>query len=326
MKFNIGDKLHISGDIKITGEQSHNNGSYSYNTNLGVAFPAYVLEQLTAASVKPQDKPKFAVGCKAKVIANTCHHHMMIGDIVTLTDNTHIFAGVLELPAWHYKEHSPGFISERDLEPYAEPKRAAPVKLYCVKSYRDELIKGKVYEFDGHRVNYEHIECFYATDFEQWKRGDRSYSACLVPLVSRPAKAGEWVYIAKSPYSSAITDGAVLRVVNSKDRYVDVKGDIDTQPSDGYLWHVLHGNYLTLDGYDGRYEHTEPQYYNGDIICIEARSDSVLKQGHKYHVKNGILEFAPAANYYDKPKSSIEEINKLAYPFAKFVEYKGEAT
>lgn len=139
MKFNIGDKLHISGDIEITGEQSHNNGSYSYNTNTGVAFPAYVLEKLVCktASVKPQDKPKFAAGCKAKVTANTCGHHMMIGDIVTLTDNTHIFAGVLDLPAWHYKEQSPGFISERDLEPYAEP--TAPANKYDAMS-DDELV------------------------------------------------------------------------------------------------------------------------------------------------------------------------------------------
>ena len=114
--------------------------TYDFATGANLAYDRLMRPETLTASVKPQDKPKFAAGCKAKVIANTCHHHMMIGDIVTLTDNTNIFAGVLELPAWHYKEHSPGYISERDLEPYAEPsKPTAPANKYEAMS-NDELV------------------------------------------------------------------------------------------------------------------------------------------------------------------------------------------
>lgn len=80
MKFNIGDKLHISGDIEITGEQSQNNGSYSYNTNTGVTFPAYALDKLVCktASVKPYAEPdksttlKYKVGDRITARGNVC--------------------------------------------------------------------------------------------------------------------------------------------------------------------------------------------------------------------------------------------------------------
>ena len=62
--------------------------TYDFATGANLAYDR--LMRPTPASVKPQDKPRFKAGDKAKVIANTCHHHMMIGDIVTLTDNTTI--------------------------------------------------------------------------------------------------------------------------------------------------------------------------------------------------------------------------------------------
>ena len=146
----------------------------------------------------------------------------------------------------------------------------------------------------------------------------------LVPLVSRPAKAGEWVYIAKSPYSSAISDGAVLRVVNSKDRYVDVKGDIDTHPSDGYLWHVLHGDYLVLDGYDGRHEPQEPKYYSGKVVCVKKAND-FLTAGKVYTFQNGTSisdsgDTFPCLGHI----RSLENLNEVLW--SDFIEYKGEAT
>src|SRR5574344_2483264 len=59
MKFNIGDKLHISGDITVTGAYKCGDGIYSYNTDVG-AFHEPALDKLVcaaAASAKPQDKP-----------------------------------------------------------------------------------------------------------------------------------------------------------------------------------------------------------------------------------------------------------------------------
>lgn len=322
MKFNIGDKLHISGDIEITGEQSQNNGSYSYNTNTGVTFPAYALEKLvcTAASVKPQDKPRFKAGDKAKVIGNTCCHASDIGDIVTLSEPCDEAAANWDAPAWLTKEHPHYYISERDMEPYAEPAKAPEaVKLYCVDELIDWLTRGKIYESIGGKINVDTGANY--TD-EYMRAAGRLY-----PLVSRPAKAGEWVYIAKSPYSSAISDGAVLRVINANDHYIDVKGDIVTQPSDVDLWHVIHSDYLTLDGYDGRYEPQEPKYYSGKVVCVESRDAFTV--GKVYEFKDGKVnddegDNRPMADYRAETLESWNEDDGRCH--TKFIEYKGEAT
>ena len=62
MKFNIGDKLHISGDITVTGANKCGDGIYSYSTEVGT-FHEPALEKLVCktASVKPQE-PKFYSG------------------------------------------------------------------------------------------------------------------------------------------------------------------------------------------------------------------------------------------------------------------------
>lgn len=62
MKYSIGDKLHISGDITVTGANKCGDGIYSYNTEFG-AFHEPALDKLVCktASVKPQE-PKYWSG------------------------------------------------------------------------------------------------------------------------------------------------------------------------------------------------------------------------------------------------------------------------
>ena len=46
MKFNIGDKLNIGGEIEITGAHCCGDGIYSYNTNIGTVFTQYAADNL----------------------------------------------------------------------------------------------------------------------------------------------------------------------------------------------------------------------------------------------------------------------------------------
>ena len=338
-----GEKVTRSAEAKCSPADT-----YDFATGANLAYDRLMRPE--AASVKPQDKPRFKAGDKAKVIANTCVHGAEIGSIVTL-DKPYTPILRSNAPAWTIKGNdrtSYTYISERDLEPYAEPTEPAfswddfkagkiavhcdteakakafiaecnkrglhwpfskdgtinywygsdtayrysddslgycpcsyyeseditivdyplsaepaePVKLYCVKSNLGWLTKGKTYEFDGCTLMYDNGPSFHAKDFADYKRGDPNLSSCLIPLVSRPAKAGEWFTPIKD---SEFHDGP-----NGELRYK--KGDLllCTQlPSSG-PWSdkaviynntveiIKHGDYLVLDGYDGRYEPKEP--------------------------------------------------------------------
>ena len=122
-----------------------------------------------------------------------------------------------------------------------------PVKLYCVRDESDYLTKGKVYEFDGHQLNYDNgHQCWHFDNYEAWKKGDSCLAACLVPLVSRPAKVGEWVYVhhTKEP-DEGYKQGDVFQVKQLS----NVNDSVIRKP----FW-VADCEYLVLDGY-----HPEPE-------------------------------------------------------------------
>ena len=89
-------------------------------------------------------------------------------------------------------------------KPEDKPAEDKPIKLYCVKDYTPfygvELIKGTVCTFiptvgalelpGGRRVG--SAGC--PRSYDEWKADNPFRAACLVPLVKRPAKVGEWVY------------------------------------------------------------------------------------------------------------------------------------
>lgn len=175
MKFNIGDKLHISGDIEITGEQSHNNGSYSYNTNTGVAFPAYVLDKLVckAASVKPQDKPaepanKYDAMSDDDLVFAVCDMGLCSA---SASDIRHADCPFKNTPAHNspttkctdflhaHPEFRPvlvQYLANEDAakEPKPEPKPVKHLysgKVVCVETH-DDFTVGKVYTFKDGKV------------------------------------------------------------------------------------------------------------------------------------------------------------------------------
>lgn len=303
--------------------------TYDFTTGANLAYDR--LMRPTPASVKPQDKPKFKVGDKAKVVANSGNprHFFEVGQIVNIDEVHQRSKG--EWCARCTCRNGDQTINLSDLEPYAEHAKE-PVKLYCVKDFMsgDWFTKGKVYETNQN--DQFTTDSGYHPDRNEWDDnwtlgGYINWSDLLVPLVARPAKAGEWVYIAKSPYLSAISDGAVLRVINANDHHIDVNGDTDTQPWDGYLWHVIHSDYLTLDGYDGRYEQTEPKYFSGKVVCVETHDDFTV--GKVYTFKDGKVNDnqgvkRPMNDYHAKTLESWNEDDGRCH--TKFIEYKGEAT
>ena len=199
MKFNIGDKLHISGDIEITGEQTHNSGSYSYNTNTGVAFPAYVLEKLvcTAASVKPYAEPS-----KLTAPANK-YDAMSDDDLVfavcdmgtcsaSASDIRHADCPLKNTPACNspttkcpdflhaHPEFRPvlvQYLADEDAakEPKPEPKPVKHLysgKVVCVETH-DDFTVGKVYTFKDGKVTDDSwtrrpMSSFVAESLEDW--------------------------------------------------------------------------------------------------------------------------------------------------------------
>ena len=322
MKFNIGDKLHISGDIKITGAHECGDGVYSYGTDNGTTFREPVLEKLVCKteSVEPQDKPKRKVGDRVKIIGGV--YKGQTATIIKIDERDADVPYQVETDdggtPWKHVTH---------IEPYTEPAKPEAVKLYCVKGYEPGhwCTKGKIYEIDADG-GITHDDGWVEIDFLPFmRRGGcicdkgTEWKKYLVPLVPRPAKAGEWVL----PPEDWCIDHHKERLAYKVMKY---DGDYSLE-IEGKSWYMLRSRkYLTLDGYDGRHEQTEPKYYSGDILCVKAHPDSVLKQGYKYHVKDGIFEYAPGSTYYNSPLASLKEINQNASPFAAFIEYKGEAT
>ena len=129
-------------------------------------------------------------------------------------------------------------------EPATKPS-PEPIKLYCVKDFNPDnlyqLTKDRTYEiinkrmiYDGGvRGNFDH------ESWESYKKQHDDFAACLVPLVNRPAKVGEWVYIVKNNGGAVVT-GSVWEVTGSRTGGV-------LELTLGY--YTSANNYLVLDGY-----------------------------------------------------------------------------
>ena len=209
-----------------------------------------------------------------------------------------------------------------------EPKQEV-VKLYCVKDHYSvllgvhALIKGKVYEFDGCHVNYENMECADFKDLEDWKHGDPDYAACLFPLVSRPAKVGEYILIVDEGYHGpALTVGDTHRVeiVRENGNVVTNKGNVFFAPDEL-------DEFLVLDGYSPEPEKVEPTYYSGKVVCVKSpQAEGYATAGRVYEFKNGSMTWDNGCT--SSRYTSLEQINgeipNRKSLGGKFIEYKGE--
>jgi hypothetical protein len=128
-----------------------------------------------------------------------------------------------------------------------------PIKLYCVRDYKSGrfLTKGKVYTVE-HKGGKDYLKydgwtsCFYNFNLDEYKNANPDIGPCLVPLVARPAKVGEWVYVTRRCYSALPCGLYKIEKQYHSDGW-GVSGEIKAD-GDG-LWCVSRSEYLVLDGY-----------------------------------------------------------------------------
>lgn len=132
-----------------------------------------------------------------------------------------------------------------------QDKTAEPVKLYCTKTYNGmayTLLRGNVYMFingtmcdaDGKPLGVGSFGLYMT--FDDYKKRNPDYGDALCPLVKRPAKVGEWVYVTEK---------------NSHRPRKDIYNVVGVG-TDNCVWfecdgtgNVTESKYLVLDGYRG---------------------------------------------------------------------------
>ena len=137
--------------------------------------------------------------------------------------------------------------------PATEPvKEGEPVKLYCVKDYRGKLTRGKIYEVKDGFMRYDDG----SKAFMQWmdiaediKESWLFKDGYLVPLVRRPAKVGEWVYVTGGAGKHAYTTNRIYKAFRVCDDFGDHPNSVFFD-NDGRGC-VNPSEYFVLDGYRG---------------------------------------------------------------------------
>lgn len=143
-------------------------------------------------------------------------------------------------------------------KPAPTKSKPEPVKLYCVESWMPGswITKGKIYEIKSNgRIRFD--DGYFPT----WKSLAKPsmQTKSLFPLVRRPAKVGEWVYV-KHAYdwqerNFGIKPGKIYKVHevlqsrNESGNECDVRLEVNGEKSSVCV--NTEENYLVLDGYKG---------------------------------------------------------------------------
>ena len=184
---------------------------------------------------KPQER--FRPGMLVKITGNTNGHRFSIGETVRLVEQSY----AAEWAAEDLDGYDWWCVTECDMEPIESVKdKSEPTKLYCIKDYDEWLTEGKTYEFDGGIVSYDDGRRSFIKykSLDEWKRCNPTPSACLVPLVKRLAKVGEWIYVTTNN-GGCVKAGTIWKVANVDAERIYLTND--------YV--CSRNNYLVLDGY-----------------------------------------------------------------------------
>ena len=203
-----------------------------------------------------------------------------------------------------------------------EQPKQEPVKLYCtadgvgVRSIK----KGDICEFLAPHFRLPNGEVFpyEYSDMDEFCRQNPGYSkANFVPLVSRPAEVGEWVYICDAipNHGQTYKNGDVFKITHMHKRFSN--NVCNDQQGDWFE----DEEYLVLDGYKPEPEKAEPEYYSGKVVCVEA-TDKGVTLGKVYTVEKGVFTWNSGARSNTKA-TTIEQFNSW-FAAAKFIEFKGE--
>lgn len=295
--------------IKSAEAKCAPNDSFNFNAGARLAFDRLVEEKKPIE--KTQDKPAYRVGGSVRIIAkNGIQNSHDIGDVGLVTK---LEDGDVGVKVGNYFQ----WVSPCDIEQYvAKPQdKPEPVKLYCISDNKGWLTKGKVYEFNG-SMNYDNAYRHMYASFGEWKDCNPSLYECLVPLVSRPAKVGEYILI---------TDPFIAMGEYKKNDILCVE---ESYPNERYcvphvrvkvsscLRNVNDTEYLVIDGYK-----PEPKYYSGKVVCVWAKpEDGWFTSGKTYEFKNGLVHcnFGVIYNNGNPAKTKNDALERHSVRFIKF--------
>lgn len=188
-----------------------------------------------------------------------------VGNIITLRGDVTITGVQITKQGYPVYSTDGGFaIRESDLMRFDEGVSEAyetkpqdkprPIKLYCIQGYADFLTRGKVYDLG------EECEITYDNGFvgggSDWNTtrilGSQKLSSYFIPLVQRPAKVGEWVYVTKVRlrYIDIVSAGQIYQI--QKVYHANgfgVRGKRPTLSAGDEYWCIGLDEYLVLDGY-----------------------------------------------------------------------------
>ncbi len=171
-----------------------------------------------------------------------------------------------------------------DLQVPKEVEALTKLQVLCVESYKGLRLgqtRGKVYEFNEGMV-YDGEACYRPNGkppftFGAWRRCNVSFARCVVPLVSRPAKVGEWVRAKRPSYLTTgdVEEGDICQVlalhkgaevhpnlyagavyVSSKRPTQYEFANMDRPILSRNFAFLAPSMYDVLEGYDGRFEST----------------------------------------------------------------------
>lgn len=206
--------------------------------------------------------------------------------------------------------------------PCEAPAEVKPelIKLYCVKDYEpnERLAKGKIYEIDS--SGYMHWNkglsiCTYKSADDFFKTHPQ-LKGVLVPLVSRPAKVGEWVLITSDSVCGT-EKGEICEVVAINDASPDSKPYLRTKEKTIFGYSGIEpcalakrSDYLVLDGYQ-----PEPEYYSGKVVCVEW-SGANYTPGKVYNVVDGYMK----NNFGGNASTRFKTLDDVLNYSGKFIE------
>lgn len=329
MKYNIGDTVPIATVLRITGAQTRKDGQAVYQTDREFVIQEHILDQITlngrpgnvdkpdvtvtmnGKPIKP-DKPTYKAGDKAVIIGNNNRHCYENGDVVTLVSQEKSASGV----CFWWTGRNSGYVMESDITPYTEPTASKPteqpdkVMLYCIKDYGDgsSVARGEIFTKDSSG----HI-CGERGWRSAWPISEmRNLDGFFIPLVKRPAKVGEWVYVTSTCCNSLRTQNSAGNLMLA----ASVECDGRIFDKDGYTMHYMEDGtgYLVLDGYE-----PEPECFNGKVVCVENShgSECFYTVGKVYAFKNGEMISDKGSNPFVRKVKNFEDLSNVTA--AKFI-------
>lgn len=214
-------------------------------------------------------------------------------------------------------------------QPEQPTEQKEPIKLYCVKDheYFVSVKSGDVISIDTNGIfrdrNGSTSGPYKSWDDFKWQ--NPNISACLVPLVKRTAKVGEYVLLNHDDCFRRNKQGDVVEVVTVSGRNSFIKDPTEKLSSGIYAFFEDEYTYV-LDGYQPEPEpeaEKEPEYYNGKVVCVKA--DGYFTVGKVYEFCNGLVKSNTGDSYNKgEPIESFGDLSDGTW-VPKFIEYKGEA-